>query len=118
MPFVELRNVRARDVLLGRCPIEDGGAVARAAIRTLPFELRRIMGHRKVQCEQLTIGDLLRIKRDLHGLRVTGRLAADHLVMRGRPFAAGVARDDFPYPLHVLEHPLHSPETSTRQYGY
>ena len=45
---VELRDVGFGDALLRIGGVQNGGAVLRAYVRILPVELRRVVGHRKI----------------------------------------------------------------------
>ena len=60
--------------------------------RNLAVELRRVVGHRKEDPQNFSIGDFLRIERDLHRLGMTGPSAADGMVLSRALLAARITR--------------------------
>ena len=54
-----------------------------SGIRALAVEFGRVMGDRKIDLQYMAIADAARVKGDLNRFSVSGRAAADDLVMRG-----------------------------------
>ena len=114
--FVELRDVRFRDLLLLVVAVENHRAILRAIVRPLPVQLRGIVGHREKHPQQFSIGDLRRIVCNLHRFGVAGFAGADDFIFRGLGLAARISRSRAGYTFYVLEDRLDAPETSARDH--
>ena len=89
--FFELCDIRLGDPLLLVAAIENGRTILGAFVRTLPVQLRGVVGHREEDPKQLAEGDFGRVIDDLHRLRMTGVAGADQYVFRGLGGAPGVS---------------------------
>ncbi|PAV92804.1 hypothetical protein WR25_10023 [Diploscapter pachys] len=112
----QLRDIGARHRGLPRILREDGGAIARPAVRTLPVQLGRIVRDRKIDAKQRRIADDTRIVGHANRLGMAGALGRNLIVSGGRAAAARIAGGDGLDALHPLEHRLHAPETAAREH--
>ena len=108
-----------RDVCLGSSDLfrrgaEDGGSILIANVRPLPIKLGWVM-HDEESFQQLPVGNLGRIKLNLHHLRVAGAVVADILVSGVGLGASHVSTDGGGDTGANLEPMLHTPETSARK---
>ena len=112
-----LRAVKLRDVGLGDLRLlvvlrEDFAAVLRAVVGALVVQLGRVVRHREIDLQDFSVGDLLRVERDLHRLGVAGARRAHGVVVGVLLGAAGIAGHGLGDALGVLEHRLHAPEAA------
>ena len=67
--------------------------------------------------QQLSVGNLCGIKRDLHRLGVSCRAGAHGFVLCGRSIASGISGDYFPHTFDVFIDTLDAPEATSGEHG-
>src|SRR5262245_26584499 len=113
---IELRDVVLRDLRL-RLGLRDNlRAILRTGVGPLAVELRRVVRDREEDLQDLAVGNLLRVKRYLHGFGVAGAPRADGLVQGVLLRAAGITGHRILHALRVLIDRLDAPEASAREY--
>ena len=108
--LVELGDIGLGDPLLLVVGIEDGRAILSAPVRSLIVQLGRIVRNRKINLQNLAVGNLLRIEGHRDRLGVAGPAGADHLVMRRFFLAAGIAGQRLGDAFGVLENTACTPQ--------
>src|SRR5579859_1714139 len=113
----QARGFDVGDRLLRRRPlrvagIEDGGAVARAAIVPLPILGGRIVDL-KEELEQVAVAHHLRIEDDLDRFGMGSVIAIGGV----RHVAAAVSHAGADHPGHLPDQVLHAPEAAAGQHG-
>ena len=114
--LVELGDIRLGGARLFWICGEDCRAILGPDVGALAVELRRIMGDRKIDLQNVTIADAARIESDLDRFRVPGRVGGNHVVMRHSRSASGVTGDGAGNPLDMLEHTLDAPEAAAGEH--
>src|SRR5580698_5503306 len=77
--LIQLRNVGFGNPFLLIVGVENRRAILGPAVRTLPVQLRGIVGHGEKHPQQLAVGNFRRIVNNLHRFGVAGLPTADHL---------------------------------------
>src|SRR5712691_2186982 len=93
---------------------EDDRAVLVPVVGALAVQCRRVV-HVPEGVQQLRVGDLGRVVRDLDGLGVPGPARADLLVRHVVDVTAFITRDSLDHPRNLVEEVLDTPETSARK---
>src|SRR5579862_247911 len=73
------------------------------------------MRDRKINLQDLSVGNLLRVVGDLNRLGMASLFCADHLVVGRLLCATGISGDRPTNTLEVLKHPLDAPEATAGQ---
>ncbi len=110
--LVQLVDIGLGNARLFRRGREDRRAVLGAAIGSLAVQLGRIVGDGKIDLQQMTEADLVRIEHHLDRLGMARRTAADGLVFRRVLRTAGIAGDRADHTVDMLKDALHAPEAT------
>ncbi|GEM_PF-7077349 len=77
MRLVEFGDVGCGDTLLCVVHGKNLGPLLGAFVGPLPVQLRRVVGHGRIDLQQVAEGDLLRVESDLYRFGVAGSARAD-----------------------------------------